>query len=152
MEPACITLTPIGHVRTDVPDAEVSRRRRTIESEIVLRDEFAPALTGIEAYSHLIVLFWMDRVPGAATALVTHPRGDPALPLTGVLAARGRTHPNPVGLAVVELLGREGARLRVRRLDAWDGTPVLDIKPYDHYDVFTDLRLPDWLAGRPGNS
>ena len=146
-----VRLAPIGVVRTDVPDDEVGRRRRTIESDIVLRDDLADALTGIEAYSHLFVLFWMDRAPPATGALVTHPRGDPALPLTGVLAARGRAHPNPIGLAVVELLGRSGTCLRVRRLDAWDGTPVLDIKPYDHYDVFTGLRMPEWLAARPGN-
>ena len=57
---------------------------------------------------------------------------------------RTRNRPNPIGLAVVDLLGISGNRLTVRRLDAYAGTPVLDIKPYDHYDVFEDIRVPDW--------
>ena len=73
-----------------------------------------------------------------------HPRGRKELPLTGVLATRGRNHPNPLGLAVVELLERNANRLKVRRLDAFNGTPIIDIKPYDPYDVFPDIRVPDW--------
>lgn len=146
-----ITMEPIGWVRTDVPDEEVPRRRREIVSTVILRPGLEDALTGIEQFSHLFVLFWMHRVERDGVSLVVHPRGDPALPATGVLATRGRNRPNPIGLAVVELLAREANRLTVRRLDAFDGTPVLDIKPYDHYDVFTELRLPAWLAARPGN-
>lgn len=146
-----ITMEPIGWVRTDVPDEEVPRRRREIVSTVILRPGLEEALTGIEEFSHLFVLFWMHRVARDGTPLVVHPRGDAALPLTGVLATRGRNRPNPIGLAVVELLARAANRLTVRRLDAFDGTPVLDIKPYDHYDVFTELRLPAWLAARPGN-
>ncbi|MCC7412577.1 MAG: tRNA (N6-threonylcarbamoyladenosine(37)-N6)-methyltransferase TrmO [Gammaproteobacteria bacterium] len=149
-DPGGIHLDPIGWVRTDVPDEDVPRRRRDIVSRIELRPALAPALTGIDAYSHLFVIFWMHRA-AAGGPLLSHPRGDPSLPATGVLASRGRNHPNPVGLAVVELLERAGYCLTVRRLDAYDGTPVIDIKPYDHYDVFTDLRLPAWLAVRPGN-
>jgi tRNA (Thr-GGU) A37 N-methylase len=76
-------------------------------------------------------------------------RGHEDLPLTGVLSTRGRDRPNPIGLAVVEWLGRTGHCLQVRRLDAYDGTPVIDIKPYDPYDVFTDLRVPDWWYRLP---
>lgn len=147
-----ITVHPIGWVHTDVPDDEVARRRREIVATVVLRPELEPALTGIEDYSHLFVLFWMHRAGAAERPLVAQPRGDPTLPPTGVLAGRGRLHPNPIGLAVVELLERERNRLRVRRLDAYDGTPVIDIKPYDHYDVFPDPRMPAWLASRPGNN
>lgn len=145
---APITLTPIGHVETDVPDADVPRRRREMIAQIVLDPRWAQALVGIEAYSHVTVIFWMDRLTGPPPELLVHPRGDAELPLTGVLATRGRHHPNPIGLAVCELLEHRGHRLRVRRLDAFDGTPVLDLKPYDHYDVFTDIREPDWLARR----
>jgi tRNA (Thr-GGU) A37 N-methylase len=85
------------------------------------------------------VAFWKIHV---------HPRGDDALPLTGVLASRGRGHPNPIGLAVVDLCKVDRLRLTVRRLDAYDGTPVLDIKPYDRYDAYTDIRVPEWLRLR----
>lgn len=142
-----IRLDPIGTVSCDVPDDEIGRRRRTLESTIVIEDRFRDALLGIEQYSHLIVLFWMHRVSGPVSMQV-HPRGDSALPVTGVLASRGRGHPNPVGLAVVELVAVDGCRLQVRRLDAYDGTPVIDIKPYDHYDSYTDIRVPSWLQAR----
>lgn len=146
-ETAPASFRPIGVVRTSVADDDIARRRRDLVSHIVLDAAFAPALLGIEAYSHLFVLFWLHRQP-PPTTLVHHPRGDPALPLIGVLAGRGRNHPNPVGLAVVELLARAGNELEVRRLDAFDGTPVLDIKPYDHYDSVPDPRVPDWFRAR----
>jgi len=144
---AAIQLNPIGTVICDVPDDDIGRRRRTLESIIQIDSEYRDALLGIEQYSHLIVLFWMHRVTGPASMQV-HPRGDSALPLTGVLASRGRGHPNPVGLAVVELVDVDGCRLRVRRLDAYDGTPIIDIKPYDHYDACTDIRVPSWFLAR----
>lgn len=142
--PAPITLRPIGHVRTAAAEADIPRLRRTLESEIIIDEAFAPALEGIEAWSHLFVLYYMHKVDRARMKLQTHPRGRDDLPVQGVFAARGRDRPNPIGLAVVELLGREGTRLKVRRLDAFDGTPVIDIKPYDADDVYTDLRLPAW--------
>ena len=142
--PEPITLWPIGHVRTAAAEAEIPRLRRSLESEIIIDEAFAPALEGIEAWSHLFVLFYMHKVDRAKNKLQTHPRGRKDIPLQGVFAARGRDRPNPIGLAVVELLAREGTRLKVRRLDAYDGTPVLDIKPYDSDDAFTGLRLPAW--------
>lgn len=151
-----IQLKPIGTVNSTVPDDETGRRRRTLVSTIIIDERYRDALLGIEQYSHLIVLFWMHRVdtPGPLQA---HPRGDSSLPVTGVLASRGRAHPNPIGLAVVDLVAVDGCSLTVRRLDAYDGTPVIDIKPYDHYDSYTDIRVPAWLeavqhAGQAGNN
>jgi tRNA-Thr(GGU) m(6)t(6)A37 methyltransferase TsaA len=138
----------IGEVRTDTPDAEIGRRRRTLESAVRVYDEFVDGLDGLETYSHLIVLFWMAQAPPCETLRARSHR-DPEGPLRGILALRGRQRPNPIGLAVVDLIAREGAVLRVRRLDAYDGTPVIDIKPYDHYDVFPDLRVPAWSNSAP---
>ena len=142
-----IAITPIGIANTDVKDADVARKRREIVSTIRVFEQFVDGLVGIDDYSHLFVLFWMAgaRPPGS---LVSHPRGDPALPLSGVFAARGRSHPNSIGLAVVELIERTGAKLTVRRLDAYDNTPILDIKPYDDYDVFPDIKVPEWFRRR----
>jgi tRNA-methyltransferase O len=92
----------------------------------------------------------MDRVVGADFVPKVRPRERTDLPLIGVLATRGRQCPNPIGLAVVELLERRDARLRVRRLDAYAGTPVIDIKPYDSYDVFTEIKLAGVVARAPG--
>jgi len=142
-----INLRPIGMVETDVADTDIARRRRTMVSDIIIFDEYVEGLQGITEYSHLIVLFWMHRARPSST-LVVHPRGNTDLPLTGVLASRGRGHPNPIGLAVVELLERTGPRLKVRKLDAYDGTPVIDIKPYDHYDVHPQIRVPQWFNER----
>ncbi len=148
MSESVIEMRPIGHVRTRVANDEIAHARRRMESDIVLLPELAPALDGIEEYSHLFVLFWMDRIDPASFMPRVHPRGRDDLPLTGVLATRTRHHPNPIGLAVVELLQRRQNTLRVRRLDAYDNTPVLDIKPYDDYDVFSDIRLPGWWPGQ----
>ena len=146
-----IEIEPIAYVRHRVADAEVSRRRRDLVSEIVVLDRFAPSLDGIEDWSHLFVLFWMHKLPSdGPSVLRARPRGRADLPELGVLAARGRQRPNPVGLAVVELLERRGNILSVRRLDAFDGTPVIDLKPYDDYDVVRDLRMPAWWRGLSG--
>jgi tRNA-Thr(GGU) m(6)t(6)A37 methyltransferase TsaA len=142
-----VPLRVIGYARTEVADADVARSRRHIESDVEILPRYAAALDGIEAYSQLIVLCWMHRAEPAGD-LRSHPRGDPTLPLTGVLASRGRAHPNPIGLAVVDLVARRDNVLRVRRLDAYDGTPIIDLKPYDHYDVFPDPRVPAWFRAR----
>jgi tRNA-Thr(GGU) m(6)t(6)A37 methyltransferase TsaA len=146
-----IQLNPIGLVETDVPNDEISSRRRDIISQIVIFDEYAQALHGLNEYSHVIVIFWMHQT-GAFSKSVVHPRGNPDLPLTGVLASRGRGHPNPIGLAVCDLIKLDGQRLTVRRLDAYHGSPIIDIKPYDSYDSYSDIRIPDWLAQRSQSS
>jgi len=138
---------PIGFVRTAVADDDIARQRRELVSTIEVLPAYGAALQGIDAYSHLIVLFWMHRVQPGDT-LTCHPRGDHALPLTGVFATRGRNHPNPIGLAVVELVECNTTALVVRRLDAYDGTPVIDIKPYDDYDSVADPRVPAWFRRR----
>ncbi|MBK8957171.1 MAG: tRNA (N6-threonylcarbamoyladenosine(37)-N6)-methyltransferase TrmO [Proteobacteria bacterium] len=142
-----IELQPIGVIHTDVPDDEVARRRRDMVSTIEVWPEFRDGLLGIDGYSHLFVLFALHRA-NAPTRLTAHPRGDTSRPPQGVFAARGRNHPNGLGLAVVELLGVDGGRLTVRKLDAFDGTPLIDLKPYDSYDVVAAPRVPDWWRSR----
>ncbi len=141
-------MRPIGYVKTEIPDKDVSKRRAEMVSEIVIADQWQDALTDIEAYSHLFVLFWMHKKSDNVIEQRVHPRGDKNLPLTGVFATRSGNRPNPIGLAVVELLQRKGTHITVRRLDAYDGTPILDLKPYDDYDVFQSIRVPEWWAMR----
>ncbi len=142
-----IEMHPIGVVESDVADSDVARQRRNMISDIRIFEEYAAGLKGITEYSHIIVLFWMHRVERSLNQLV-HPRGNSDLPLTGVLASRGRGHPNPIGFAVAELIECIGDRLKVRRLDAYNGTPIIDIKPYDRYDVYTEIRMPQWFNER----
>ena len=140
-----MVLTPIGVVRTATPRAAVKRRRHV--SEIILREDLIPALTGLADFSHLVVLFWMQEISRDARAqMQVHPRGRRDLPLLGAYATRTPYRPNPIGLTVVELLRVERNILVVRGLDAFDGTPVLDIKPFDTWDIPRTPRVPRWWA------
>ena len=120
---------------------------RTTESEILIEPEFAGGLDGLEGYSHLFVLFYFDRVGRAA--LRSHPRNDPRLPVVGIFATRCSKRPNPIGLTLVRLLRIEGHVLIVRGLDCYDGTPVLDLKPYvPPCDRPAQFSLPVWLSAK----
>jgi tRNA (adenine37-N6)-methyltransferase len=103
--------------------------------------EFEPGLTDIEGFSHLFVIWEFDRSQGFEL-LGTPPSDDRP---HGVFATRSPRRPNPVGLTVVELLGREGPLLHVRGLDMLDGTPILDLKPYLSSVPDEKLRR-GWLA------
>jgi len=142
-----LQLLSIGLCHTSVSNDEVASQRKNMVSTLKVFDQFKAGLSGIDQYSHLIILFWMHQVI-LPTKLHSYPRGDRSLPLTGAFASRGRNHPNPIGLAVVELLEHSSTGLVVRGLDAFDKTPVLDIKPYDDYDLISNPRVPDWFARR----
>jgi tRNA-Thr(GGU) m(6)t(6)A37 methyltransferase TsaA len=117
--------------------------------EIVMRDDLAPALEAIEGFSHLIVIFHMDRVPDDVRRLQIQVGNEPTPPERGVLATRSQLRPNAIGVSVVELNEREGVVLRVTGLDALDGTAVLDVKPYlPQFDAFVDASLPAWALRR----
>ena len=125
-----ISLDPIGTVRS--PYNETNQIPKGLGAEhpadgvLELRPEFEPGLADIEGFSHLFVIWVFDRVDGYD--LVARPPSDDRP--HGVFATRSPRRPNPLGLTVVELLGRDGPRLRVRGIDMLDGTPILDIKPY----------------------
>jgi tRNA-Thr(GGU) m(6)t(6)A37 methyltransferase TsaA len=142
---------PIGVVRNNVRAPRMDGWDQ-VRSDLIVRDDLLDGLHGIETYSHIIVLFHIDRVPeGERTSGRIHPRGDTRLPEQGVLATRSQRRPNPIGVAVVPLLRRRKNILRVRGLDAINGTPVLDIKPYiPRYDSVPDARVPGWT--RPARS
>lgn len=136
-------MKPIGVVRTAAIGDEV--RDKTRISQIIVNGELTDALDGIEEFSHLFVLFWLNQVSNEEGLLKVHPRGRKDLPLLGVFATRTMYRPNPVGLTLVELVKVDGNVLTVRGLDAFDGTPVLDIKPFDYWDTAKDARMPRWL-------
>jgi tRNA-Thr(GGU) m(6)t(6)A37 methyltransferase TsaA len=102
------------------------------------------ALEGLEGFSHVYVLFYMHEIPAEeARALKVHPKGRTDLPLVGVFATRSAYRPNPVGLTLVQLIERKENVLVVKGLDALDGTPVLDVKPFDSWDIALDARVPE---------
>ncbi|MCL4430591.1 MAG: tRNA (N6-threonylcarbamoyladenosine(37)-N6)-methyltransferase TrmO [Chloroflexi bacterium] len=138
-----IVLNPIGYVKTSAVGDEV--KDKALISQIVLRDELVEGLSGISGYSHLFVLFYLNQItPEQRKTLKVHPRGRQDMPLTGVFAARTMLRPNPIGLTLVELVKVDGNILTVRGLDAYDATPVLDIKPYDFWDMAENVKVPDW--------
>jgi tRNA-Thr(GGU) m(6)t(6)A37 methyltransferase TsaA len=138
-----IVLNPIGYVRTTAKGDEV--KDKTLIAQIVLREELVEGLIGISGYSHLFVLFYLDQVIGEERKMLkVHPRGRQDMPLTGVFAVRTMLRPNPIGLTLVELVKAEGNVLTVRGLDAYDKTPVLDVKPYDFWDVAENVKVPEW--------
>jgi tRNA-Thr(GGU) m(6)t(6)A37 methyltransferase TsaA len=140
-----LTLQPIGTVRS--PYTETGQipkgpgARHLAEGVLEIRVELEPGLRDIEGFSHLFVLWVFDRADGSD--LVAHPPTDDRP--HGVFATRSPRRPNPIGLTVVELIGREGPRLRVRGLDMLDGSPILDIKPYLSSIPAEQIRR-GWLA------
>jgi tRNA-Thr(GGU) m(6)t(6)A37 methyltransferase TsaA len=139
------TPRPIGYVRS--PYNETSKipkglgAKHDAEGELEILPEFAPGLADIEGFSHLFVIWCFDRADGFDLR-ASPPCDDRS---HGVFATRSPRRPNPIALSVVELIGREGNKLRVRAVDMLDGTPILDIKPYLSSIPEEKLRR-GWLA------
>jgi len=142
---APISLEPIAWVRNNVKDPG-KHEWAEVESELVFKPGFDDALDGLDDFSHITVLFWMHRSPAwDISASKIHPQRRPELPLVGVLATHSPHRPNPLGMTIVKLRERRGNVLKVTGLDAIDGTPVVDIKPFFPGDEATEARVPDWV-------
>jgi len=138
-----LMLKPIGYVKRLSKQEDV--KNRSLVSKIVVRKGLTKALEGVEAFSHIFVVFYMHQIRKKETRILkVHPRGRKDLPLLGVFATRTAFRPNPIGLTLVELLERRENILFVKGLDALDDTPVLDIKPCNSRDVVPDARVPEW--------
>jgi tRNA-Thr(GGU) m(6)t(6)A37 methyltransferase TsaA len=140
-----IALQPIGTVRSRYTQATDVPRGLGAQHDAVgildLLPEMEAGLADIEGFSHLYVIWIFDRAgPGRLTA---QPPSDNRV--HGVFATRSPERPNPIGLTVVRLLRREGARLHVHGVDMLDGTPIVDIKPYLSNVPDEELRR-GWLA------
>ena len=123
------------------------QRINSLTSELVLNPECEPLLDGIEGFSHVVVLYWPHLIKTPSTLTKIHPMGRKEFPLTGVLATCSPSRPNPVLVSAVRLLERRGAVLRVQGLEAVDGSPVIDVKPYNPgYLRVEDPVVPDWMA------
>jgi len=146
-----MTLKAIGIVRNEVKERPPFRRDWWVEivSEVVIDSSLTEALDGLEEFSHIIVLYWMHRLASDEVPLKVCPKGRKELPPVGLFASRAPHRPNRIGKATVKLLRRQGNILRVKGLDALDGTPVIDIKPYiPGYDSVADTRVPQWITNR----
>lgn len=145
-----INLKTIGVVRNEMKEPPgPGYPWEKIVSDVVVDSSLSEALDGLEGFSHLIVLYWMHRkVLPDQLSMKIHPRHREELPLVGFFATRTAERPNLVGQTTVELIQRRGNILKVRRLDAIDGTPVIDIKPYIPRDDMptTEVKVPQWVT------
>ncbi len=123
---------------------------KTEESTCIrIREEYADALLGLDGWSHVNVLYWFDRndEPRRRRILRVHPRGKQENPLTGVFACRAPVRPNLIALSVCRILGVEGSVVTIDEIDAFDGTPVVDLKPFTPSDLKAeDVRVPEWTG------
>ncbi len=142
-----ITLKAIATVKN-------SRREPTddewapIISEIELADHVpTEAFDNISDFSHLEIIYCFDKVENKDIVFSGRPRGNPDYPLVGIFGQRKKDRPNKTGLTTVELLEHNGRTIKVKFLDAIDGTPVLDIKPvFKEFQPKTPIRQPFWVS------
>ncbi|OQX23202.1 MAG: tRNA (N6-threonylcarbamoyladenosine(37)-N6)-methyltransferase TrmO [Desulfobacteraceae bacterium IS3] len=161
-----MVLKPVGIIRSEIKEpalrsdkdgialkeklknvrAERNKIRNLI-SDILIDPEFEELLEGIEDYSHILVLFWAHKVPEESRKLTkVHPMGLKEMPKRGIFATCSPARPNPVLLTAVKLLERKGNILKVQGLEAVDGTPVVDIKPYvKGYHSAENPKSPEWM-------
>ncbi len=142
-----IQLEPVGFVkntRNDLSDDHWG----SIISEIELAEGIPSAsLDGIDAFSHVEIIFYFNKCEENGVVFSGHPRGNPAWPRVGIFSQRKKDRPNHLGLTIAAIVARNERTLTVKNLDAIDGTPVLDIKPVARQflaDV-NDVRQPVWM-------
>ena len=124
---------PIGIVASSFDEPGDYKTMRNAESMLILDEKYTRALDGLERYKFILVIYHIHRSPGYREQV--HPMGDQSIPERGVLATRSPCRPNPIGITVAKILAIEGNKIMVTGLDALNGTPILDIKPYEeHFD------------------
>ena len=130
MDPTSYELTPVGWVEsplTDPADAPKQGFEGAPDAWIVFEPAVTEAAADIRPGDELVVLTWLDRARRDVQRV--HPRDDASNPMQGVFKTRSADRPNPIGLHPVEVVAVEGNRIRVRNLEALDGTPIIDVKP-----------------------
>ena len=141
------TLTSIGVIKSSRAEA-IDDDWDSVKSTITIDGEqfSADVLAGLDAFSHVEVVYLFDQVdPTKVQVGARHPRGNAKWPMIGIFAQRAKARPNRIGVTVCRLLAVDGLSLAVHGLDAIDGTPVLDLKPYmSEFGPRGDVRQPAW--------
>jgi tRNA-Thr(GGU) m(6)t(6)A37 methyltransferase TsaA len=139
-----IKVKPLGKAKNNVAKPTLPGWKDVI-TEIVVDKKYAHGLDGIEEYSHVIIVYWMDREKECH--LKHHPQGREDIPYVGIFACRCPQRPNRIAMSTVKLVSRKGNVLKVLGLDIINGTPILDIKPYTpQYDEVENAKVPDWIS------
>ena len=153
-----IIIKPIGFVKNKIKEPRFCNFNNEI-SELILNKKFAKALKGLNDYSHIIVVYWMNKVVDELRSsspfanarvknyVIQHrPQGNPAVPIVGIFACRCPARPNPIGITTVKLIKHQGNKIKVKGLDILDKTPIIDIKPYwPQYDKVGKAKVPAWV-------
>lgn len=142
-----ITLKPIAIVKNSRKEP-IDDNWETIIAEIELADHVpSEAFSSIADFSHLEIIYYFDKVKNEDIVFSGRPRGNPDYPLVGILGQRKKDRPNQIGLTTVELLEHKDRVIKVKFLDAIDGTPILDIKPvFKEFQPKTEIKQPVWVA------
>src|SRR3989344_1631928 len=139
-----IKVKPLGRAKNSVNKPTLPDWKDVV-TEILIDKNYSKGLDGIEDYSHVIIVYWMDKE--AECHLKHHPQGRKDVPFIGIFACRCPQRPNRIAISTVELVGRKGNSIIVKGLDIVSGTPILDIKPYaPYYDEVKNARVPDWVS------
>lgn len=140
-----MNIQPIGYVHNNVVQKKHVAWGEDV-SVIMLEEEYAGGLKGLEDFSHVTVLFYLDKAKYEKEKhLQRRPRNREDMPLVGIFAQRTKDRPNTIGMTAVEIVSVEERCITVKGLDALDGTPILDLKPY--YPVYDrrDATVPEWV-------
>ncbi len=130
---------PIGFVRSPVSETPHEEDWwQDLVSEIVIDESLAEALDEVDYFKYYVILYWIHKRDRSHIALRVNPKGRKDIPVRGIFSTRTPDRPNPIGMTVVRLLKCEGNVLTVRGLDALDGSPVIDIKPWNTGYDFID--------------
>ncbi|MBS3092661.1 tRNA (N6-threonylcarbamoyladenosine(37)-N6)-methyltransferase TrmO [Candidatus Pacearchaeota archaeon] len=139
-----IKIRPIGIVKNNVKQHKYGGFLKEV-SEIILDKRYAKGLDNIEDYSHVVVVYWMDKVKNYVTK--HRPQGNKEVPEVGIFACRCPARPNPIAITTVKLIKRNKNKIIVEGLDVLNNTPVLDIKPYwSQYDLAENAKVPEWVC------
>lgn len=138
-----IAIKPLGKAKNNVGKPTLPGWKNVV-TEIVIDKRYAKGLDGIEDYSHVIVVYWLDQEKECH--LKHHPQGRQDIPYVGIFACRCPQRPNRIAISTVELLSRKRNSIKVKGLDIVSGTPIIDIKPYTpQYDKIEKAKVPDWV-------
>ncbi len=155
-------LKPIGIVRSSHKEASLTLKNQDLEldhetlakqriqgnlSDLIFEEEYRECLDGIEEFSYIMVIYWSHKISEEGSYVAKlHPAGEKEYPLVGVFATRSPARPNPLCITTAQLLERKENMLKVKGLDAVDGSPIIDIKPYNPvFDAPSDVKLSKWM-------
>lgn len=142
-----IEFQTIGVVKNDVDEKKDSGWGKDI-SKIIVDENYSDGLKGLEEFSHVIVIYYLDKAEFELKKhILRRPRNREDMPLIGIFAQRAKDRPNPIGITSVKLVSVNKNVITVKGLDAINGTPVLDIKPYfPLYDCRSEATVPQWVS------